>query len=64
MFLSDIPDYWSPDQALAIYELLADLQERIWDKYELELLDLLRPEPVEEDTAQLDMFAFDDKMPF
>ena len=35
MFLSDIPDYWSPDQALAIYELLADLQERIWDKYDL-----------------------------
>ena len=28
-----IPDYWSPEQALAVYEFLDDLRERIWDQY-------------------------------
>ena len=28
-----IPDYWSPEQALAVYELLDELRERVWDLY-------------------------------
>ena len=38
MSFNDIPDYWSPQQALAIYEFLGDLQQRIWDRYELQCL--------------------------
>ncbi len=28
-----IPDHWSPEQALAVYEFLDELQERIRDRY-------------------------------
>jgi len=64
MFLNDIPDYWSPEQALAIYELLGNLQQRIWDRYELQLLELLGPDLNEGDDNQLDLFEFDDEIPF
>lgn len=39
------PD-WSPDQALAVIELLDDLRERIWAHYELALLTQFREERV------------------
>lgn len=64
MFHNDIPDYWSPEQALAIYELLGDLQQRIWDRYELQLLELLRPDLDERNDDQLELFEFDDEIPF
>ncbi len=64
MFFKDIPDYWSPQQALAIYELLADLQDRIWDRYELQLLALLRPDLEGLDDVQPDLFDFNDDIPF
>lgn len=36
-----IPDNWSPEQALAVVELLDDLRERICAHYQLALHDLL-----------------------
>ena len=38
----EIPATWTPEQALAVYELLDDLRERIWEIYDLRLQDLLR----------------------
>jgi hypothetical protein len=38
----EIPGTWTPQQALAVYELLDDLRERIWQIYNLQLQDLLR----------------------
>jgi hypothetical protein len=35
----DIPAYWTPDQALAVVELLDGLRELIWARYGLQLLD-------------------------
>lgn len=64
MTLNDITDYWSPDQALAIYQFLGDLQQQIGDRYEIQLLDLLHPDLDEMDTAQLDLFDFNDPIPF
>ena len=64
MFFKDIPDYWSPQQALAIYELLGDLQLRVWDRYELQLLELLRPDLEGEDDDQPDLFDPNDQIPF
>ena len=64
MFFNDIPDYWSPEQALAIHEFLGDLQQRIWDRYELQLLELLRPDLDDGDDDQLDLFQLDDEIPF
>ena len=35
------PDNWTPEQALAVVELLDDLREMIWAHYEIPLHDLL-----------------------
>ena len=45
-----VPDDWTPEQALAVYDLLHELAEAIWDRYEIPLLhDGDRgPEPVDE----------------
>jgi hypothetical protein len=49
--LFEIPDYWTPEQALAVYELLDDLRERILSHYDLQIIDACReqcapsPEP-------------------
>jgi len=36
-----IPGHWSPDQALAVFELLDDLRDKIWAHYGLRLQQLL-----------------------
>jgi len=41
-----IDPHWSPEQALAVVELLDDLRARIWAHYELDLLDKLRADRV------------------
>jgi hypothetical protein len=38
----EIPAPWTPEQALAVYELLDELRERIWEIYGFRLQDLLR----------------------
>src|ERR1700722_6412286 len=38
----EIPVTWTPEQALAVFELLDDLRERIWEIYKFQLQDLLR----------------------
>ena len=37
-----IPAYWTPDQALAVVELLDDLRELIWAHYGVQLIDAFR----------------------
>lgn len=37
-----IQDDWSPEQALAVVELLDDLRQVIWNRYQLQLHELLR----------------------
>ena len=64
MLLHKIPDYWSADQALAIYEFLDDLQQRIWNHYELQLVELLCADLDVPDTSQMDLFEFNDNIPF
>ena len=36
-----IPDDWSPEQALAVFELLDDLRHIIWERYQIQLQELL-----------------------
>lgn len=64
MTFNDITDDWSPNQALAIYQFLGDLQQQIGDRYEVQLIDLLRPDLDEMDTGQLDLFDLNDPIPF
>jgi hypothetical protein len=46
-----IPTYWTPEQAIAVFELVDDLRERIWAFYQADLQELTRqqrqPEPVD-----------------
>ena len=57
-----IPTYWTPEQAIAVFELIDDLRERIWAFYQADLQELTRqqrqPEPV--DPIEID----EDDLPF
>lgn len=37
-----VQEDWSPEQALAVIELLDDLREVIWQRYQIPLQELLR----------------------
>lgn len=52
-----IPGDWTPEQALAVYELIDEIREAIWSRYELPLIELLREERVTR-------FEVDDDEPF
>ena len=39
-----VPAYWTPEQALAVVELLDDLRELIWAHYDVQLIDLVQTE--------------------
>ncbi len=60
------PDHWSPEQALIVYDLLTEITEAIWNRYEIPLIELIGTDQGDrrEDTAQLDLFDFDDPLPF
>ena len=42
--LIEIPDHWTPEQVLAVFELIDDLRERILFRYEEQIKDVLRDE--------------------
>lgn len=37
-----IPTYWTPEQAIAVFELIDDLRNAIWQCYEMQLVDQFR----------------------
>ena len=47
-----IDPHWSPDQAMAVIELLDDLRDRIWAHYEVALLTTFREERVTHHNVQ------------
>lgn len=59
-----LSDDWTPQQALAVYELLTALSETVWNRYEIVLLELLSSELEHDDVSQPDLFDFDDQLPF
>ena len=38
----DIPDHWTPETALAVFELINDLRDQIWSRYATDIQDELR----------------------
>lgn len=60
----EIPDHWSAQEALAVYQLLNDIAEQIWERYDLQIIELLRPELDRDDDEQLDLFDFNDDIPY
>ena len=63
-FTLQLPDHWTPEQALAVYEFLTDLADTLWNRYEIPLIQLLAPELDQNNDSQLDLFDFDDSIPF
>ena len=60
-----IPDYWSPEQALAVYEFLDELRERVWDLYGEQITERMCFEyEKQQKCAQLELFPFNDEIPF
>jgi hypothetical protein len=57
-----IPTYWTPEEALAVFELVDDLRDRIWSIYQIKLQDLIRQQrqPPQLDCVQIN----DDDLPF
>ena len=58
----NIPAYWTPEQAFAVFELLDDLRERIMAHYDVQLIDLYREQQRSGAIEQPD--AADDDLPF
>jgi hypothetical protein len=56
-----IPTYWTPEQAIAVFELVDDLRERIWSFYQTDLQDMTRQE---RQPAPVDPLEIDDDLPF
>jgi len=52
-----IPNDWTPEQALAAYELVDTLREAIWSRYELQLIEQMQQE-------RLSTFPVDDDVTF
>lgn len=61
----NIPDHWSPEQALAVYHVLNDLSHQLWERYQLQLIPLLQAERDAPDhTPQLALFEPHDERAF
>ena len=59
-----VPDDWTPEQALSVYEYLNQAAEAVWERYEVDLLPLVRPDPSTTDSTRTDRFDPDDELPF
>jgi len=57
-----IPDHWSAEQALAIYEFLDQLLQGIWDRYGPQIQEQLQADLVQE--PALDLVDRNDPIPF
>jgi hypothetical protein len=63
-----IPDDWSPEQALAVYEFLDELRDRVWDLYHEPITEQLKAErriqEQNDDQLELPLYPFNDEIPF
>ena len=63
-YMIQLPPDWTPDQALAVHDLLTELAGLIWQHYEAPIIASLQGEHGQE-TQQADLFDFDDRpIPF
>ena len=57
-----IPAYWTPEQALAVVDLLDDLRDRIWEHYNLQLHELINEEVCQPSRADDPDAALEDRL--
>lgn len=63
----DIPDYWTSEQALAVFELLDELREQVWERYQEPIVAQFRADIENndnDDQLELPLFPFNDDIPF
>ena len=41
-----IPDDWSSREALAVYEFIDEIRDAIWNRYDLQLIELMKEERI------------------
>jgi len=58
----ELPDHWTPEQALAVQEALEALSQALWAYYGSRIQALLAEET--RCNAQLELLEFDDPLPF
>jgi len=63
-FTLKLPEDWTPEQALAVFEILNELTDTLWSRYDLAIIELLANDRYPGDTSQLDLFDRDDPQPF
>jgi hypothetical protein len=65
MKIPPIPEHWSPPEALAVFEFVDDLRDRIWDCYGSRIQAWEAADRVADaDPDQLDLFDTDAALPF
>ena len=68
------PRYWEPEEALAVWELLNELANTLWDQHQLSFMQILCEQQTPDSVChelndsrtwhQRDLFAPDDDLPF
>lgn len=62
-----VPRSWSPEQALAVWEILSELTDLIWAQYEVPIIESVQCDSTVRPSAaldQLDLFDPDGVLPF
>lgn len=49
-----VQEDWTPEQALAVVELLDDLRDVIWNRYQIPLYELLREQRCTQDSSHFE----------
>ena len=63
LFTCQLPDHWTPEQALAVHEALEVLADALWRVYGSQIQQVLFEEQGG-DTSQFELFDPDDPLPF
>ena len=46
-----IPDYWTAEEALAVYDFIDAIRDEIWSRYEMQLIEIIQKEESFENEA-------------
>jgi hypothetical protein len=57
-----IPQHWSAEQAMAVWEFINNVARCVWDRYERPLAELIKTE-LKQNQKQLDLFYSDRHIP-
>jgi len=59
-----IPDYWTAEQATAVFEFVDDIREQILIQYQLQIMEYLREERCVDFNPSPNVDIDDDDLPF